>query len=119
MTYSYNKKGKQVTAIASDNVINSEMCFVDGATHVVTEVKYGFNAFLVFEVQSSESYSKQEIAGSLQVAIMKIPALDNPGIFKPESLCRMGRSEKMHPAESRVDHLSSPLTYILFDVHSR
>ena len=42
MTYSYNKKGKQVTAIAADNVINSEMCFVDGATHVVTEVKYGF-----------------------------------------------------------------------------
>ena len=50
---------------------------------------------------------------------MKIPALDNPGLSKPESLCRMGRSEKMHPAESRVDHLSSPLTYILFDVHSR
>ena len=44
---------------------------------------------------------------------------DNPGLSKPESLCRMGRSEKMHPAESRVDHLSSPLTYILFDVHSR
>ena len=79
MTYSYNKKGKQVTAIASDNVINSEMCFVDGATHVVTEVKYGFNAFLVFEVQSSESYSKQEIAGSLQVAIKKIPTLDISG----------------------------------------
>ena len=47
MTYSYNKKGKQVTAVASDNVINSEMCFVDGATHVVTEVKYGFNAYKV------------------------------------------------------------------------
>ena len=79
MTYSYNKKGKQVTAIAADNVINSEMCFVDGATHVVTEVKYGFNAFLVFEVQSSESYSKQDIAGSLSVAIKKIPSLDISG----------------------------------------
>ena len=72
MTYTYNMRSRQVTAVTSSNVQDSEACNVVGATHVVTEVKYGFNAFLVFETEKSESYSKQEIAGTLDILIKKI-----------------------------------------------
>ena len=34
------------------------MYFVFGATHVVTEVKYGFNAFLVFKSISRKTLHK-------------------------------------------------------------
>ena len=79
MTYSYNMKSRQVTAVTSSNVQDSDACNVVGATHVVTEVKYGFNAFLVFETEKSESYSKQEIAGTLDILIKKIPSMEISG----------------------------------------
>ena len=72
-------KSRQVTAVTSSNVQDSEACNVVGATHVVTEVKYGFNAFLVFETEKSESYSKQEIAGTLDILIKKIPTMEISG----------------------------------------
>ena len=70
MTFSYTKKGRQLTAKSSESVQDSKMCDKDlGATHVVTEVKYGFNAFLLFEKQVTKKMSKQEIAGSLKIAL--------------------------------------------------
>ena len=42
-------------------------------------MKYGFNAFLLFEVESSTSYSKQEIGGYLDVIIKKIPSVEISG----------------------------------------
>ena len=70
---------KQVTAITSENIQISAACDIPGATHVVTELKYGFNAFLLFEVESSTSYSKQEIGGYLDVIIKKIPSVEISG----------------------------------------
>merc|ERR1712223_365971 len=78
MTFSYHKKGKQVTADSGKSVIDSSMCEL-GATHVVTEVKYGFNAFMVFESKESDSYSKQDIAGNLDILIKKIPSTEISG----------------------------------------
>lgn len=70
MTFSYAKKGKQLTAKSSESVQDSDMCEKSlGATHVVTEVKYGFNAFLLFEKKVTTDMSKQEIAGSLKIAL--------------------------------------------------
>ena len=79
MTFSYNMIGKQVTAIAAENIQNSAACDSDDATHVVIEVKYGFNAFLLFETQSSETYSKEMIAGELKIMIKAIPAVSISG----------------------------------------
>ena len=69
MTFSFKKKGRQVIANSAESTIDSEMCKVAGATHVVTEVKYGFNAYLLFESKESEDLSKEEIAGSLRILI--------------------------------------------------
>ena len=70
MTFKYAKKGRQITALPHESGKNSEICELDtGATHVVTELKYGFNAFLVFEYQKSESQTKQEVGGSLKIAV--------------------------------------------------
>jgi hypothetical protein len=79
MTYSYNMLSRQVTAVTSENIQISTACDIPGATHVVTELKYGFNAFLLFEVESSTSYSKQEIGGYLDVIIKKIPSVEISG----------------------------------------
>ena len=70
MTFKYAKKGKQITALPTESVRDPDSCQTSlGATHVVTEIKYGFNAFLLFEYQKSESESKQEIGGSLRIVV--------------------------------------------------
>ena len=53
------------------------------ATHVITEAQYGFNAFLTFDVRKSKTEDKQQIAGSLQIVIKKIPkiTIDGYGAF--------------------------------------
>ena len=70
MTFKYSKKGRQITALPHESGKNSYICELDtGATHVVTELKYGFNAFLIFEYKKSESETKQEVGGSLKIAV--------------------------------------------------
>ncbi|XP_072354300.1 uncharacterized protein [Scyliorhinus torazame] len=49
------------------------------ATHVVTAVMYGAQAFFVFDREYSSSDNKQEIEGSLEVMIKKIPLLNIAG----------------------------------------
>ena len=74
MTFTYKKKGKQLQVVSSESKIHDSACDPNlGATHVVTEVKTGFNAFLLFESKSSTSSSKKEIGGSLKVLIKSIP----------------------------------------------
>ena len=49
MTFTYKKKGKQIIAVSQQSIMDNEMCDIEiGATHVVTEIKTGFNAFLLF-----------------------------------------------------------------------
>ena len=79
MTFSYRKKGKQITAISEESILDDSACSINGATHVVTELKYGFNAFLIFEMEETESYSKQDIEGNLEIVIKKIPAVEISG----------------------------------------
>ena len=79
MTFSYSTKSMQVTAIKSQNVQDSSACAIADATHVVTEIKYGFNAFLIFEMQETETYSKEDIRGELDIMIKTIPSVDIAG----------------------------------------
>ena len=74
MTYSFRKYGRQQTAISSTSEVDYNMCDPTiGATHVVTELKYGFNAFMLFEMEKSESESKQEIEGDLEIVLKSMP----------------------------------------------
>ena len=73
MTFKYSKKGRQITALPTESVQDSSSCESKlGATHVVTEIKYGFNAYLLFETKKSASESKQEISGKLKIAVEKM-----------------------------------------------
>ncbi|XP_048825993.1 stonustoxin subunit alpha-like isoform X6 [Brienomyrus brachyistius] len=49
------------------------------ATHVVTAVLYGAQAFFVFDREVSETENQQNIKGNLQVMIKKIPILSIEG----------------------------------------
>ena len=84
MTINYRKKGRQLTAINAESVINSDACAPEvDATHVITEVQYGFNAFLTFDIRKTKTEDKQMIAGSLRIVIKKIPkiTIDGYGAF--------------------------------------
>ena len=80
MTYSYRKWGRQITALPSESVQNSLMCGAEhGATHVVTEVKYGFSAFLSFTSKKFKSEEASEIQGSLSIAIENMGPISAKG----------------------------------------
>ncbi|XP_038135718.1 verrucotoxin subunit beta-like [Cyprinodon tularosa] len=49
------------------------------ATHVVTGILYGAQAFFVFEQEKSDTESHQDIQGNLKVMIEKIPCLSIEG----------------------------------------
>ncbi|KAF1373303.1 hypothetical protein PFLUV_G00259070 [Perca fluviatilis] len=52
------------------------------ATHVVTGILYGTNAFFVFDSEKLEASSVQDIQGSMQAVIKKIPSFDFEGKVK-------------------------------------
>ncbi|XP_034052671.1 stonustoxin subunit beta-like [Gymnodraco acuticeps] len=52
------------------------------ATHVVTGIVYGANAFFVFDSEKLEASEVQDIQGSMHAVIKKIPALDIEGSVK-------------------------------------
>ena len=86
MTFKFSKKGRQVSVRSDSSKTTkiSKIC-TDAhskklpATHVITEVKYGFNAFLLFQTKKSKKETKQDIGGSLSIVIKKIPAFSIEG----------------------------------------
>ena len=62
MTFAYKKKGKARQVVSSESVILDSACDDKlGATHVVTEVKTGFNAFLLFESKTTTKTTNHNI----------------------------------------------------------
>ncbi|XP_041657944.1 stonustoxin subunit beta-like [Cheilinus undulatus] len=49
------------------------------ATHVVTGILYGANAFFVFDSEKLDSSTKQEIQGKMEAVIKKIPSFEVGG----------------------------------------
>ena len=91
LTFSYKKKSKQTQIISNDSDINPFMCKKDiGATHVITEVKTGFQAFLIFESKRSENISKKEVGDSMDTLVKGLPAQIVEGDGFPED----NKSEK-------------------------
>ncbi|KAG6921625.1 hypothetical protein G0U57_006175 [Chelydra serpentina] len=62
------------------------------ATHVVTAVLYGAQAFFVFDREVSSSENVREIEGKLQIAIKKIPMFSIEG----EGSVKMDEKEKLN-----------------------
>ncbi|XP_045908028.1 stonustoxin subunit alpha-like [Micropterus dolomieu] len=54
------------------------------ATHVVTAILYGAQAFFVFDREVSEEEDHQDIEGNLKVMIKKFPSVDGEGSLKLE-----------------------------------
>ncbi|XP_075773067.1 stonustoxin subunit alpha-like [Pelodiscus sinensis] len=65
--------------LGAENVTYHAVFEQGTATHVVTAVLYGAQAFFVFDREVSSSESVQEIAGTLQIAIKKLPTFSVEG----------------------------------------
>ena len=68
------------TLSLSKNYINEySICFTKGPTHVVTALTYGLNANFVFTKKTSMEKTRQEISGSLKIAVHSIPSVKIDG----------------------------------------
>uniref|UniRef100_A0A667Z738 Uncharacterized protein n=1 Tax=Myripristis murdjan TaxID=586833 RepID=A0A667Z738_9TELE len=65
--------------LGRDNVKHQYVFDKGMATHVVTSILYGAQAFFVFDREVSEKEDHQDIEGNLKVMIQKIPCLATEG----------------------------------------
>ena len=73
VTFDYHRIGRQVSAISAEATTNSDACRSNiGATHVITEIQYGFNAYLLFDKKVSIYESKEDISGRVKVEVEKM-----------------------------------------------
>ncbi|KAK9960215.1 hypothetical protein ABG768_010290 [Culter alburnus] len=79
MYYSDTSRFEQLTMTQLGKITYPQVFDQKTATHVVTAVLYGAQAFMVFDLMSSEDESKQEIEGKLNVMIKKIPGFSIEG----------------------------------------
>ncbi|KAK7879286.1 hypothetical protein WMY93_033933 [Mugilogobius chulae] len=83
------------------------------ATHVVTAILYGAQAFFVFDQQVSESEKIQDIQGNLQVMIKKIPfiSIEGEGVLKMEDKDREKVNKFSCKFHSDFNLSQSPVTF--------
>ena len=82
----YHTTSRQKQLVADDATKDKSMCknnakrITDlGATHVISEVTYGFNAYLMFEKEIEKHETKKQIEGSLEVVVKAIPSFQVEG----------------------------------------
>uniref|UniRef100_A0A8C6TUQ6 Stonustoxin-like helical domain-containing protein n=1 Tax=Neogobius melanostomus TaxID=47308 RepID=A0A8C6TUQ6_9GOBI len=73
-----------LTAEECEKIKSSEIIEKGLATHVVTGIEYGANAFYVFDSQKVESSNIQTVKGQMEVTIKKIPTVEISGEAKVE-----------------------------------
>ncbi|KAJ0002502.1 hypothetical protein NQD34_007651, partial [Periophthalmus magnuspinnatus] len=73
--------------LGRDNIKHHEVIDKGLATHVVSAILYGAQAFFVFDQETSEDEQVQDIKGNLKVMIQKIPmiSIDEVGALKMEA----------------------------------
>ncbi|KAK1155445.1 stonustoxin subunit beta-like [Acipenser oxyrinchus oxyrinchus] len=79
MKYSKTVRYEQLTMSQLGKITYPQVFEQKTATHVITGVLYGAQAFLVFDQSASKDESKQDIEGTLQVMVKKIPLLSIEG----------------------------------------
>ncbi|GAA6087653.1 cytolytic toxin-alpha [Tachysurus ichikawai] len=90
LQYSQTTRYESLTMDQIGNITYPEVFQEGTATHVVTAVLYGAQAFMVFDLTANENEDKEEIEGNLNVMIEKIPSLSIAG----EGALAMSESEK-------------------------
>ncbi|KAL0152497.1 hypothetical protein M9458_052220 [Cirrhinus mrigala] len=75
MHYSETLRFDQLTMTQLGQITYPQVFDQKTATHVVTAVLYGAQAFMVFDRSFAEDENKQEIEGELNVMVKKIPKL--------------------------------------------
>uniref|UniRef100_A0A3B4BZV5 Fibronectin type-III domain-containing protein n=1 Tax=Pygocentrus nattereri TaxID=42514 RepID=A0A3B4BZV5_PYGNA len=79
LQYSQTTRFEHLTMTQLGNITYPEVFEEKTATHVVTAVLYGAQAFMVFDKTFSENEDKQEVEGHLNVMVKKIPLLSIEG----------------------------------------
>ncbi|KAL7852457.1 hypothetical protein SRHO_G00182420 [Serrasalmus rhombeus] len=79
LQYSQTTRYEHLTMTQLGNITYPEVFEEKTATHVVTAVLYGAQAFMVFDKTFSENEDKQEVEGHLNVMVKKIPLLSIEG----------------------------------------
>ncbi|XP_067293446.1 stonustoxin subunit alpha-like [Pseudorasbora parva] len=79
MSYSETSRFDQLTMSHLGQITYPQVFDQKTATHVVTAVLYGAQAFMVFDRTFSEEEEKQEIEGKLNVMVKKIPKFSIEG----------------------------------------
>uniref|UniRef100_A0A673FP04 Uncharacterized protein n=1 Tax=Sinocyclocheilus rhinocerous TaxID=307959 RepID=A0A673FP04_9TELE len=79
MYYSETSRFEQLTMTQLGKITYPQVFDQKTATHVVTAVLYGVQAFMVFDQTFSEEENKQEIKGELNVMVKKISAFSIEG----------------------------------------
>uniref|UniRef100_A0A3B3QT37 Uncharacterized protein n=1 Tax=Paramormyrops kingsleyae TaxID=1676925 RepID=A0A3B3QT37_9TELE len=77
--YSQKTVFKQLNMKNISNITYVDVLDQGTATHVVTGVLYGADAFMVFDQTASRNEDKQEIQGTLEVMVKKIPTISISG----------------------------------------
>ena len=78
----YHTTSRQIQLVADLKSMNAKMCKRIkglGATHVITEVTMGFNAYLIFEKEIKKHQTKKQIEGSLEIVVKALPNMEIDG----------------------------------------
>ncbi|XP_036417431.1 verrucotoxin subunit beta-like isoform X2 [Colossoma macropomum] len=79
MHYSQTIRFEQLTMAEFSKITYPEVFDQQTATHVITAVLYGAQAFMVFDHTAAHDEDKQEVKGNLHVLIKKMPSLSIEG----------------------------------------
>uniref|UniRef100_A0A8C1SF32 Verrucotoxin subunit beta-like n=1 Tax=Cyprinus carpio TaxID=7962 RepID=A0A8C1SF32_CYPCA len=79
MHYSETSRFDQLTMTQLGQITYPQVFDQKTATHVVTAVLYGAQAFMVFDCSFTEDQNKQDIEGELNVMVKKIPEFSIEG----------------------------------------
>ncbi|XP_060754279.1 uncharacterized protein LOC132865788 [Neoarius graeffei] len=90
MQYSQTTEFKQLTMKNLGNITYPQVFDQKTATHVVTAVLYGAQAFMVFDHTAAENECKQVVEGNLHAVVKKIPTISIEG----EASLKMTEEEK-------------------------
>ncbi|XP_053532314.1 cytolytic toxin-alpha [Ictalurus punctatus] len=90
MHYSQTTKFEQLTMKELGNITYPQVFDQKTATHVVTAVLYGAQAFMVFDHITDENENKQAVEGNLHAVFKKIPTISIEG----EASLKMNEEEK-------------------------
>uniref|UniRef100_A0AAY5EYC9 SNTX thioredoxin-like domain-containing protein n=1 Tax=Electrophorus electricus TaxID=8005 RepID=A0AAY5EYC9_ELEEL len=90
MRYSQTTRFEQLTMSQLGKIVYPQVFEEKSATHVVTAVLYGAQAFLVFDQTATKNEATQAIEGNLSVMVKKIPKF----FIEGEGNLKMNEEEK-------------------------